>query len=115
LQSPGRSCLGQDLSVEELICSLWQQELRQSHLSRCQHGSGAAVMHDEIDQREHCRLSHEPLDMYVVRHIAKGGRLPFRTDSHQDVYAEWRDLSNRPAEYVDSAERHGAKSELDPR
>jgi hypothetical protein len=40
----------------------------------------------------------------LSEHIAEGGRLSFWTDSHQDVHAEWRDLSNRTAEYVDRAD-----------
>ncbi|HEX6758738.1 MAG TPA: hypothetical protein VF086_10065 [Propionibacteriaceae bacterium] len=45
--------------------------------------TGAAVVHDEIDQWKHRGLSYEPLDMHIVRHLAQRGWLPFGPDRHQ--------------------------------
>jgi hypothetical protein len=92
------------LCVVELVSTLRQEQLRQSNLECAEHRTCAAVVHDEVDQRQHRGLGHEPLHVHVVRHLAEPGWLAFRPDRHQDVHIQRCDLGDRPVEHLDSAE-----------
>ena len=64
-------------------------------------------MHDQIDQGQYRRLSHEPLDMHIVGQFAERGRLTFGADGDQDVDVQrcyltdrWLSTSTAPKETV---------------
>jgi hypothetical protein len=94
-QGPGSPRRGQNLGVEALVGTLRQEQLRQSDLEPAEYGTGAAVVHDQVDQWQHCGLRHKPLDVNILRHVSQGGWVSFRPNRHQNIHIERRDLSDQ--------------------
>ena len=47
------------------------------------------------------------------RHVTERGRIAVRTDRHQQVEVQTGKVIDRPPEYLNRAEGHGAEGEVD--